>query len=332
MAKLTLAEMRAKFAEQESKKGKYENGGDNAGYPFWDIPDNATATIRFLPDGDNNNEYFWVERAVIKLPFPGVKGGDTNKPITVQVPSMHTWKKTCPITEEIKPWWKGTEDEQALARTYYRKLSYLYQGFVVQSPLKEENTPENPIRRLIINKSIHEKIKAGLMDPDMPDMPTDFANGFDFRLTKTKQGKYANYDTSSFARKSRGLTEEESAAVEAHGLFNLKDYLPKEPDEKTLALIMEMFEASVGNELFDAERFKAFRHSGGQTASAQTSAKTETAETPDEAEEVAPAAKPAAAPKVNKLKEEEATGDKPKKSPQDVLKMLRERKAAGEAK
>jgi len=333
--KLTLAEMRAKFAEQ-GKKGKGNFESDNAGYPFWNIPDNATATIRFLPDGDTENGYFWVERAVIKLPFPGVKGGDTEKPITVQVPSMKMYGKTCPITEEIKPWWKGTEEEKNLAREYYRKLSYLYQGFVVQSPLKEETLPENPIRRLIINNSIHNKIKNGLMDPDIEDMPTDYTNGLDFRITKTKQGNYASYDTSSFARKSRPLTDEELAAIEKHGLFTLKTFLPKEPDEKTLGLIMEMFEASVSNELFDAEKFKQFRSSGSteSTTSEETTEKT-TSRTATKTAAPAKAEAPVEEPKVNKLKESEETAGEtkaPKKSPQDVLAMLRERKAKAEGK
>lgn len=329
-SKLTLAQLRAKFAEQDSKKGKFES--DNAGYPFWDMPDNATATIRFLPDGDTDNAYFWVERAIIKLPFPGVKGGDTNKPITVQVPCMKMYGKQCPITEEIKPWWKGSDDDQARAREYYRKLSYLYQGFVVQSPLSEENLPENPIRRLVINKSIHDKIKAGLMDPDIEHLPTDYTNGLDFRLTKTKKGSYANYDTSTFARKSRSLSADELAAIETHGLFNLKEFLPKEPDEKTLELIMEMFEDSVGNELFDQEKYKAFRpigSSGSVSSNTTSSTSASTADDEDEVTEVRTVTKAPAAPvepKVNKL-EESASSGTTKKSAQDVLATLKARRA-----
>jgi len=35
---------------------------------------NATATLRFLPDGNTDNTLFWVERDVIKLYFQGIKG------------------------------------------------------------------------------------------------------------------------------------------------------------------------------------------------------------------------------------------------------------------
>lgn len=336
--KLTLAEMRARLREQEDKKG---NGGgfqtDNASYPFWNIPMNSTATIRFLPDGDNNNSYFWVERQIIKMPFPGIKGGDTNKPITVSVPCLDMYGKKCPVQAETKDWWNDPTMVD-MARTYYKKRTYLYQALVVSSPIKEEKVPENSIRRLVINKSIHDKIKASLMDPDIEDMPTDFENGLDFRLIKTQQGKYANYDTSSFARKTRALNEEEREAIEKHGLFDLKTFLPKEPDEKTVALIMELFESSVNNELFDAEKFKAFRASGGSSSTAAAEADTDVEESAPVAVKatVKSVAKPTdesdeeVVPTVTKLasRAEETPADAPKKSPQDVLAMLKARKQA----
>lgn len=348
---MSLAQMRAKLQEVENRKGKFEQGGDNANYQFWNIPENSTAIIRFLPDGNDDNAYFWKERLVIKLPFPGTKGGDTNKPITVQVPCMEMYGKTCPIQEEIKEWWKGDDDMVAQARLYYKKRSFLYQGFVVTNPLKEENVPENPIRRLVINKSIHDKIKAALMDSDIEDMPTDFENGLDFRLIKTKKGQYANYDTSSFSRKTRALSEDEAAAIEKHGLYDLAAFLPKEPDAAHTKLIFEMFEASVNNELFDAEKFKDFRSSGAAptgeksddtattTSSAASSsalnklrAKTATVEDAEVDEAVVEEAE-AAEPVAKKIpsKSEEATSTAaPKKSPQDVLAMLKQRKAEKE--
>lgn len=346
MAQMTLAQMRAKLQEVENKKNKFAEGGDNANFQFWNIPENSTAVLRFLPDGNDDNAYFWKERMVVKLPFPGTKGGDTNKPITVQVPCLEMYGKTCPIQEEIKEWWKDDAMVES-ARTYYKKRSYLYQAFVVTNPLKEDSLPENPIRRLVINKGIHDKIKAALMDSDIEDMPTDFENGLDFRLIKTKKGQWANYDTSSFSRKTRALNEEELAAIEKFGLFDLQSFLPKEPTPAQIKMIMEMFEASVNNELFDAERFKDFRSSGAgaatstttddeATATTSTSSsaalnklKAKTAPVQDEATE----SEEVAETKVSKLpskSEDATTTSAPKKSPQDVLAMLKQRKAEKE--
>ena len=79
MTKLTLAQMRAKFAEQDSKRGNFTGTGDKAAYKFWDIPENSTATVRFLPDGNDDNSFFWVRRITIKMPFSGTKGESVEK-------------------------------------------------------------------------------------------------------------------------------------------------------------------------------------------------------------------------------------------------------------
>ena len=66
----TLAEIRAKLKAQDTKSsGTGGFGGDNAIYPHWNIAEGTEAVLRFLPDKDPNNTFFWVERAMIKLPF-----------------------------------------------------------------------------------------------------------------------------------------------------------------------------------------------------------------------------------------------------------------------
>ena len=69
------------------------------------------------------------------------------------------------------------------------------------------------------------------MDPDMEELPTDYTSGVDFRITKTSKGGYADYSTSSWARRERPITEEEKAAIDKNGLFILSDFLPKQPSE-----------------------------------------------------------------------------------------------------
>jgi hypothetical protein len=45
----SLAEIRAKLKEQESRSsGSQSGGGDNAIYPFWNIKEGESATLRFL--------------------------------------------------------------------------------------------------------------------------------------------------------------------------------------------------------------------------------------------------------------------------------------------
>jgi hypothetical protein len=251
----TLAEIRARIAAQENKSQKGSGGSsDNSIYPHWNMDEGTTATLRFLPDGDTKNEFFWVERQIIKLPFNGVKGDSNMKRVEVQVPCVEMYGDSCPILAEVRPWYKD-ETLKDMANKYWKKRSYLFQGFVRQNPMGDDKAPANPIRRFIISPQIIPIIKSGLMDPEIMELPTDYTRGLDFNIKKTSKGGYADYSTSNWARRETALTEAEQTAIETHGLFNLKDFLPKKPSEAELRIIKEMFEASVEGQPYDAERW-----------------------------------------------------------------------------
>ena len=96
------------------------------------------------------------------------------------------------------------------------------------------------------------------MDPELEELPTDYMRGLDFRISKTTKGGYADYSTSKWARKESALTEEELAAIEQYGLFNLSEFLPKKPTEVELKIMKEMFEASVDGQPYDIERWGSY--------------------------------------------------------------------------
>lgn len=262
----SLAEIRARIAASENKG--QNTSSDNASFPFWNIDEGATATLRFLPDGDSNNEFFWVERNVIKLPFNGIKGDPSSKQITVQVPCVEMFGENCPILAEVRPWYKD-DALKDLANKYWKKRTYLYQGFVRANPLGNDQTPSNPIRRFVISPQLQTIIRASLMDPELEELPTDYNRGLDFNIRKTPgKGGYAEYTTSSWARKETPLTEAEKAAIETHGLFNLVDFLGKKPSEAELRIAKEMFEASVDGRPYDKEKWGAYYRPYGLEAPA----------------------------------------------------------------
>jgi len=323
----TLAEIRARLLEQENKNtGNRTGGGDNAIFPFWNIPENSTATLRFLPDGDATNDFPWRERQIINLEFSGIKGGDEHKRTVVKVPCVEMWKETCPVHAEIRPWYKDPALKEE-ANKYWKKRSYIFQGFVVQSSLAEETVPENPIRRFIINTSIFNIVKAALMDPEMEHLFTDFDNGTDFRLTKTTKGQYADYTTSNFARRERGLNEVERAAIAAHGLFNLNDFMPKKPSKEEVDVIYDMFKASVDGELYDPNRWGQFFKPVGANFSTQDS--DTTGSEPAAAKPTMVVAKPAVVAHDEDdppFDPDPAPTPESKKNVNDILAMIRNRK------
>ncbi len=252
----SLAEIRAKLQEAQNKGPGSSSGGDNAIYPHWNMQEGKEAVIRFLPDSNSANTFFWVERAMIKLPFAGIKGETDSRPVQVQVPCVEMYNDgtVCPILTEVRSWFKDKSLED-MGRKYWKKRSYIFQGFVSEDPLREESTPDNPIRRFIIGPQIFQIIKSALMDPELEEMPTDYLRGVDFRIAKTSKGGFADYSTSKWSRRERALTDVEKAAIESHGLFNLSDFLPKKPGDVELKVMKEMFEASVDGEAYDMDRW-----------------------------------------------------------------------------
>jgi hypothetical protein len=325
----SLAEIRARLAAQENKgQNKGSNTqSDNAIYPFWNIDEGASATVRFLSDGDTNNSFFWVERAMIKLPFNGVKGDFNVKQITVQVPCVEMYGDNCPVLAEVRPWYKD-ETLKDLANKYWKKRTYLFQGFVRQNPLGDDVTPANPIRRFIVSSQIIPIIKTGLMDPEMSELPTDYKAGLDFVIRKASKGGYADYSTSKYARKESALTEAELAAIDAHGLFNLAGFLPKKPSEAELRIIKEMFEASVDGRPYDNDKWGAYYRPYGLAAPEGASPSQSNAK-----ETSAPVTSPASAPVEDVtppfdadpivVPQQSTSGDKA----QDILAMIRARQS-----
>jgi len=334
----SLADIRAKLqaAESRSQGNNQSYTGDNAIYPHWNIKEGESATIRFLPDADPNNTFFWVERNMIRLPFNGVKGEMDNKNVLVQVPCVEMWGDSCPILAEVRTWFKDSSLEE-MGRKYWKKKSYVFQGFVRQNPLEDDTTPANPIRRFIMSPQIFTLIKSSLMDPDMEELPTDYTNGLDFRVTKTQKGGYADYTTSQWARKESALTEAEQAAVNEHGLYTLADFLPKKPSEQELKVMKEMFEASVDGRPYDAERWGAYyRPSGMQVPQNAPSVSVTPAPTATPVQETAPAATPeptvAPAPAVETAPAPEPVAETAAapaggSKAEDILAMIRARKS-----
>ena len=271
MSSKTLDEIRKKLQALDAQKGGGTRpSGDRATYPHWNVPEGTSATLRFLPDANEDNTFFWVERQMIKLPFPGIKGQDETKPVTVQVPCIEMWdgKMSCPILNEVRPMWKDKSLEDT-ARKYWCKRTYYMQGFVKQDPMNETEPPDNPIRKFIIGPQIFAIIKAALLDPDMAYSPVDYVNGTDFVTTKTSKGGYADYGTSKWARKESSLTDLHYEAIAQNGLVDLSTYLPKRPTPEQLAIMFDMFQASLDGQLYDpalwSQHFKPFGFDSGST-------------------------------------------------------------------
>jgi hypothetical protein len=325
-----LDELRKKLQQLENK-GKPKRGSDET-FAFWDIPADTSARVRFLPDGNSDNPFFWVERQQINLSFPGIKGHDEHKEITIKVPCAAMHGISCPILTEVKPWWND-ESLKEMASKYWCKRSYFFQGFVQESQLSEEKLPENPIRKFVIGPQLFKIIKSSLLDPDFDNIPTDYLTGSDFTIVKTGKGQWPDYSTSKWARKETSLTTEQQDAISQYGLTDLATWLPPKPDSETLGIIYEMFEASVNGELYDPARFAKYFKPYGFDYAGETHT---SAPAPAPRPAAAPAAPRSAEPVVDDGDENDSVDDsavsQPKlastgKSANEILDIIRKRAA-----
>jgi len=324
-----LDEIRQKLKALEEKRSPNKpqpKKTSGIGYPFWDIPMESTATLRLLPDGDQNNTFFWVEDQTIKIPFPGIKGGDENKKVTVFVPCVEMWGDPCPIHAEIRPWYK-TEDEELkkLASVYWKKRSYYMQGFVRKDPMGEAEPPECPIRRFKFTPQLFNIVKAILLDEQVADEPTDLENGIDFNIKKSQKGGFPDYTQSQYSRVSSPLTQTERDAIEKYGLTKLCDYLPKRPGADEVAAMYDMFQASMAGELYDVEKWGAYyRPYGVQFSKTEKGekSKTEDLEIVESGNDSISFEEPSVTVTVEETISEPV---EPKQSTQDILAMIRNR-------
>lgn len=339
----SLAEIRARLTAQDTRSNN-NSYGDSPIYPHWNAPDNTTSVVRFLPDADPNNPFFWVERQVINLKFNGIKDVNTKEAV-VQVPCVEMWGDQCPILTEVRPWFNDASLED-LARSYWKKRSYYFQGFVRENAVADDKTPDNPIRRFIISPMIYKVIKQALMDPELEELPTNYTKGLDFKLVKTKDGQWSDYSTSSWARRESALAEDELAAIETHGLANLADFLPKRPGAADLEIIKQMFEDSVEGKPYDPAKYGMFyKPRGFEMDAATESAAKANAGAPAQPKPPAAQPKPAtqAAPATNDIpweddvktaeaavvpkEEEEAEPVDSQQRAADILAMIRSRQS-----
>lgn len=340
----SLDEIRKKLlALDNTKNGNKFGSSDKTAYPHWNMPDGSTATIRFLPDADPNNTFFWVEKQMIKLVFPGIKGHDEYKKVEVQVPCMEMYdgNGACPILNEVRPMWKDASLEPT-ARQYWKKRSYIFQGFVKNNPISDDQTPDNPIRKFILTPQLFPLVKAALLDTELLNLPTDYEQGLDFIIAKTSKAGYADYTTSKWARRESALDTLQMSAIAEHGLYNLTDWLPKKPTPDVVNAMFEMFEASLNGELYDPEQwakfYKPFGFDSGRSdtgnqsnqsvaakVNASINAGSSNAKPPfdvDDDEEFVPTAVSHASAPVNTSTAPSPTAGK---TPQEILAMLRSR-------
>jgi len=193
-------------------------------YPFWKMPEDTVATVRFLPDLDEDNPLgFLVENMTHDLIVNGSRQ---------RVACLSMYGEECPVCKLSRRYYNEEKDE-VMGKRYLRKKGYIGQVIVIDSPIEHD---QNQLVKLIeFGPKIFKQIQAAFQSGDLENAPFELKGGYNFRIKKTKSGQYADYGTSSFSPKQSDISDEIIANLK---LYDLKEFRAKYIDRATLEAML----------------------------------------------------------------------------------------------
>jgi hypothetical protein len=215
------------------------------------------AIFRFVQDKNEDNPFgFFIENHYHKLT---VNGKQRN------VPCLKMFGKSCPCCEMSQKFYNEENKEQGIH--FWRKIDYIAQGFVIDSPFgftvkdKEGNEQtvlnshgliehgQNPIRLINMGPKILKLIQHQIAskDSDLENIPYDLVGGYDFRIRKSKQGEYSDYSLSSFNPKASDVDE---TLIDHMDPFDLSEFRTR---EITAEEMQALIEADLTGSNYDSE-------------------------------------------------------------------------------
>ena len=223
------------YARLKAALGKRNSSNENSGfwdkfYPFYKMDYDEVSIFRFLPDLDEENPLgFVVENKYHELQINGKKK---------RIGCSQMYGESCACCEASQKYYNDLGDEK-MGKAFWRKVDYVAQGDIVHSafeyPIKAD---ENPVRLISLGPKLFKKVETAILSGDFDVPPYDISEGYDFRIMKTRQGEYAAYDNSEFARKSTAVSEERLARIQ---LFNLKDFRYMKIEREQMETMIEAF-------------------------------------------------------------------------------------------
>lgn len=234
-------------------------------YPHWNTPVGKTCKLRLIPDKNESNTVFCVDKSTRTLPFNGIKG-KTDKKVYVNVPAFNTTpseqlyvpieykfsNKEDVIQMAMNGWFETRPEEY---KTYKRKIQHIYQGFVRvdNSGEKPEDKPDSILRKFYLADSIHKFVLNKDVLITLPNLPIDYEKGRDLNISVT-QTKYKEY-TANWDFVETSLNEEEATVLVNNQHHDLSTFLLKPPTDAEKNAMLEMFEASHKGLPYDMDRW-----------------------------------------------------------------------------
>lgn len=200
-----LAQLRETLKLKDRKKPSADNGPDQdeTTLKFWNMEVGQETIVRLLQDADEDNQnLFYITLHEHWIPKPD----DSNKKVKHPCGKNDDWEGECQYCAAQNTYYKANNKE--LAYVFKRTTHRLVLVYVVSDPVKPEN--DGKVFKCYLSRQIYEVLDRQI---DLLLKEDDKSNifdgkGFNFILRKTKQGEYANYMASDFARRETTIPKQ----------------------------------------------------------------------------------------------------------------------------
>ena len=147
----------------------------------------------------------------------------------------------CPICKVSSAYYK--DEDKANGKKYWRKKQHVAQAIVIEDPLPPNaetgETYEGQVKLITLGYQLFNVIKEEFESGELEAVPTDFEEGTNFIIKKSRQGEYSTYAVGSrFARKATALTDEQ-IDIANEGMQDLSTILPKKPELEKVEGMLE---------------------------------------------------------------------------------------------
>lgn len=211
-------------------------------YPFWNMRIDESATVRFLPDKNEDNPWFLIEYHSHELMIDGKKRS---------IPCLKQYGEDCPMCKRSQEFFTKEGKDSVRGKQMYRKRSWLGQVLVVKDPLPVDvETGENNdglYKTVSLGAQIYDSLVAAIKEGDVESAPHAYEDGTNFVIRKTQseskgRGKesFAEYNRSRFEKYPSALSSEVVEYIEEN-IVDLEDIRPSKPEKSYLLQQMTAF-------------------------------------------------------------------------------------------
>jgi hypothetical protein len=226
---MSFDQLKAAFAKSQGGNTNENTGYWDAFYPFFKADFDQSSEFRFLPDADEDNPRgFVLDNIYHELTINGKKK---------RIACLKMYGEACPCCEASKHYYDS--GDSTLGKAFWRKIDVLASGLVINSPFDYPiDAGKNSARMISLSTKLFGRIESEIANGDFDEVPFAMEGGTNFKIIKTKQGEWADYSNSAFARRSTSIPPQMLEHLE---LIDLKKYRYAKVERPAMEALIEAF-------------------------------------------------------------------------------------------